>query len=97
MVSFEWYLFIVFTAASSSFHELIPEERMIGCFNFAIFSSIGRFVTSPDGIFHRFIPVFFKISTASSEKGDERNSMPIESQCFFSVFHCSGVKAVRLK
>jgi len=75
----------------------MPEDKRICFFVRAIASSIGRLVTSPDGILNRSTPTSSSNATASMENGDEMNSIFRSSACALMAFHCDTEKPVRSK
>ena len=85
------------TAASSSSHELIPDESRTGLPVAAAARTSSRFVTSPEPILYRAVPSASRRSSASSEKGAQTNSTPEASQASFTRPHWSSVKAVLRK
>ncbi len=76
---------------------LIPEESRSGLPVAAAARISARFVTSPEPILYRPTPTDSSRSTASIEKGEQRNSIPAAAHAALSVPHCSSVNAVRSK
>src|SRR4029453_7244949 len=75
----------------------MPEESSTGLPVAAAARTSSRFATSPEPILWRATPSPSSRSSASSEKAEQRNSIPASSHASFSARHWSSVNAVRAK